>query len=642
MAVQRIFNIEAVQSWIKRYVDTLVYGKYNQTINNVATNRPIFFAKMRRNSTAIFNIRVSGPTMNGTICMAVSVGEINDLSRASMSILSTSIPVFFNSSSIYLATQIDGVASDFIFAGFSAAATGLFTISIQAVSSERRGVAGVVHSPPMINIPHIAFPVSDGYLAGYPVIKPIRELDAFRRWNANFQYEAEDPVFFAGSAFFANPVAVPNIGESPVTHPGKWIQLARPEGGEFDLTEGARTPQLFYNPGLIISNTTALRLRKAWQDQGMEYPSQNSRVYHFDGDLFDQNQQNPLTVIPFDTEFYWNDAAASAFPYNLVLGNDVSFNQPDPGRITPHFISENSIPEPPITPDPAIPRKPFKEMPESFYGTFIVPITMAVRDGNNCLAFWFKLAEIKGLRIFEITLAAGEKFIFVIGAEEPFWNDNTGVPAPDNFPYNSNVLLPGTVLFNNRKEFTNMVCLQSYDGHGTMVPVNIPNAAMPQPNRWNHIAFNLDVNSITVFLNGNRQTFPRMSSGLDGDAGIVINPDFSAIVLDEMIMDWTAGMSFDRFLEVSMTRLPWAAHEWKDGWLTIYADDPNKINSNLALHLFPPGSVIPQASFSGVYLDEHLPWNRFHNFTEDQFILQGEIAPSGGNGETTRFWQRIS
>jgi hypothetical protein len=45
MAIQEIFNISAEQSWIRRYVDTLIYGKYGQTIANVATDRPIFLLK---------------------------------------------------------------------------------------------------------------------------------------------------------------------------------------------------------------------------------------------------------------------------------------------------------------------------------------------------------------------------------------------------------------------------------------------------------------------------------------------------------------------------------------------------------------------------------------------------------------------
>jgi hypothetical protein len=448
MATQKVFNIEAVQSWIRRYVDTLVYGKYSQSINNVSTARPIFFAKMKRNSTAIFNLKVEGPTMGGTICMAVSVGDTNDLGRSAISILSTSIPAFFNSSIIYLAAHVDGLVSEYIFVGFSVAANGLFDVSMQAVSSERRGVIGAAYSVSMASVPNVSFPVSNGYLAGYPVIKPLTKLNAFHRWSTIYQYQAEDPTFFNGSAYFANPVSVPNAGESPATHPGKWIQLARPDSGEIDLTEGARTPQLFYRPRLIISNTTALKLRQAHQDQGMRYPSLMSKVYHFDGDLLDQDQLNPLAITAKNPEFPFNNISLSEFPWNDVDASEFPFNPVDDSGIYPHFISEDSAPEPPITSEPAIPKKPFKEIAECYYGNFSIDLTLPDNAGENVIDFWFKTGEGRGFNLLRVVLPTGEVFSMVMGYEEPFWNDNSGVEPPDNFPFNTNVLLPGTTVYN--------------------------------------------------------------------------------------------------------------------------------------------------------------------------------------------------
>jgi hypothetical protein len=57
--------------------------------------------------------------------------------------------------------------------------------------------------------------------------------------------------------------------------------------------------------------------------------------------------------------------------------------------------------------------------------------------------------------------------------------------------------------------------------------------------------------------------------------------------------------------------------------------------------LFPVGSIITQTTIENVYDQNQTPWKRFHNFTEDQFVLQGEVTPIGGNGEKTRFWQRV-
>jgi hypothetical protein len=643
MTTQKVFNIEAVQSWIRRYVDTLVYGKYNKSINNAATDRPVFFAKMKKNSTAIFNLKVDGPAMGGAICMAVSVGETNDLQRSTVSILSASIPAFFSNSIVYLATHVDAVISDYIFVGFSVAATGLFDIGMQAVSSERRGVVGAAYSVPLNSIPYVTFPVSDGYLAGYPVIKPIRSLDAFHRWNAGYQYQAEDPAFFGGSAYFANPAAVPNAGESPASHPGKWIQLARPDSGPVDLTEGAKTPQLFYRPGLIISNTTAAKLRQAHQDQGMQYPSLSSKVYHLDGDLLDQNRQNPLAIVPRSPEFDFNDTDGSEFPFNDVPESVFAWNMADlANNVIPHFISEDSGPEPPVSTDPAIPKKPFKETAEAYFGSYSVPVTMPDGSGQNTLDYWFKTAEGGGFNILSVKLPTGELFDLSLGYEEPFWNDNSGAGGPDNFPFNENVLMPGTVIYNERSVSAGLNAVQGFDGLAAVTPIAISDVDLPQPNRWNHIALEIGNDSIAVFLNGRQQTVARLSAGFGGNTEIDINPQRVPIVMDEILMDWTVSVSFARYSEVSISRLPWAYHEWKDGWLTVYADNPENFDSNLAMYLFPVGSAMTQTTTGGLYDDSQTPWARFHNFRQEQFVLQGEVAPEGGNGEKTRFWQRVS
>ena len=630
-------------SSLANYVDSLIYSNYGQTINNVDTNRPVFFAKVKKHTTTVFNLKVDGPTMGGTICMAVTVGDTNDLQHAAMSILSTSIPAFFNNSIVYLATHVDTLISDYIFIGFSVPATGLFTVGMQAVSSEPDGVVGVAYSVPMTTVPHVTFPVSDGYLAGYPVIKPIRSLNAFHKWSATYQYEAEDPTFFNGSAYFANPVAVPNVGESPASHPGKWIQLARPDAGPIDLTEGARTPQLFYQPGLIISNTTALKLRKAHQDQGMQYPSQASKVYHLDGDLLDQDQQNQLVIVPRSPEFDFNDVANSEFPFNDVSASVFAWNMSDlANNVIPHFISENSGPESPITTDPAIPKKPFKEVAEAYYGSYSVPLIMPDGNGDNVLDYWFKTVEGGGFNLFSIKLPTGELFDLTLGHEEPFWNDNSGVSGPDNFPFNENVTMPGTVVYNERSTSAGLNAVQGFGSSAVVTPITIPDTNLPQPNRWNHLALEIGTNSITIFLNGQQQTVARMSSGFGGNTEININPQQMPIAMDEIMMDWTASISFARYSEVSITRLPWAYHEWKDGWLTIYADNPDEFDSNLVMHFFPVGSVMTQTTTAGIYDESQTPWKKFHNFRQEQFALQGEVTPTGGNGEKTRFWQRIS
>jgi hypothetical protein len=252
------------------------------------------------------------------------------------------------------------------------------------------------------------------------------------------------------------------------------------------------------------------------------------------------------------------------------------------------------------------------------------------------------LAETGRTDLLRIKLPTGELFDMNLGAEEPFWNDNTGISSPDNFPFNENVILPGTVVYNERYIHTGLVAQQEYNGIGVIIDFNYQDQNLPQPNMWNHLSVRLGLDQIEIYLNGQAKTFNRLSSGFGGDTKIIINPQMEPIMMDELMFDWTTSISFGRYDEVSQTRLPWAYHEWKDGWLTLYADDPDKFDSNIALFLFPVGSVIPQATINGSYDASQTPWERFHNFKQDQFDLQGEIAPSDGNGEKTRFWQRVS
>jgi hypothetical protein len=60
--------------------------------------------------------------------------------------------------------------------------------------------------------------------------------EAYRKWDATWQYEAYDPSFYNGTPYYANPLAVPEIGQSPLSHPQKWIN-PQTEQGELDLSQ---------------------------------------------------------------------------------------------------------------------------------------------------------------------------------------------------------------------------------------------------------------------------------------------------------------------------------------------------------------------------------------------------------------------
>ena len=120
----------------------------------------------------------------------------------------------------------------------------------------------------------------------------------------------------------------------------------------------------------------------------------------------------------------------------------------------------------------------------------------------------------------------------VLGYEEPFWNDNSGLSGPDNFPFNENVLLPGTVAYNERSISAGLSSVQSLDGNVSVNPVTISDDNLPQPNRWNHACLGIGNTGISLFLNGRQKTISRISSGFGGNMEININPQQVPIVMD--------------------------------------------------------------------------------------------------------------
>jgi hypothetical protein len=64
----------------------------------------------------------------------------------------------------------------------------------------------------------------------------VSKQEAYRKWNNTYQYAAYDPTFYNGIIYYANPLAVPAIGESPITHTQKWINPLT-EQGQLDLSQ---------------------------------------------------------------------------------------------------------------------------------------------------------------------------------------------------------------------------------------------------------------------------------------------------------------------------------------------------------------------------------------------------------------------
>lgn len=537
---QTVFNTAAAESFIKRYTNTVVYGKTGVILESTSENS-LMFCKLPINSSHIALIELSNTSDEriGSIVVALTISTSYENSSISVVGVSSSLL----DAAIVLAPNFEDLQDlKHLTMGLNLAQTGEVKFTYQIISSNRAVVTSIEIPKEFIDN-YKNFPVKEGYILSRPLFKEADTLNAFRKWSSTYQYAGNDPVFFGAHLYYANPNNVPAKGEDPVRNPSKWIELATAEIPDTDISKGAKTPQLFNDSSLVITNDTAAGLRKARRDVGFQYPSVNSKVYHFDGDLLDQFQENSLE----------------------------SLIESDPSGVAPQFVSKGMVGLP-ISSDPAIGFKPLKEVPAFYYGAFSLKKTLNFSSSNNLVAYHFKYADIDSMtnkELVRITFTTGEVFRLVFNYSEIdyFYDEEISYWRLDDTP-----------VYAEKKFLSSMVVIVNDGTETTFTPVF---EGYPLINdSWAHICFKITDSTITLFFRGQQVDIQRKTSEL-GDVEFLINSDKGAVAIDELIWDTTASLPYSRYIELTSESLPWAEHEKNDNWLIIHAKDPTKVDTNL-------------------------------------------------------------
>ena len=291
---ESVFNVAAAKSYIKRFTNTVVFGKSGVTIESTAA-KSVFFCKVPLRSSHIILIEIldSENVKVGALSFALTAGKTT-YTDSSITVLGASSSEMISQTKILVSVNFED-AEDLthVLVGLKLNTYGNLKFTYQVISSNRAIVTPVALSKEVL-VNYKLYDVSKGYLLDRALFEETDTLNAFRKWSNTYQYSANDPVFFGSHLYYANPNSLPSAGEDPAHYPSKWIELATAEIPDTDISKGAKTPQLFYDKSLVITNDTAAGLRKVRRDVGFQYPSSNSKVYHFDNDLLDQLQENSI------------------------------------------------------------------------------------------------------------------------------------------------------------------------------------------------------------------------------------------------------------------------------------------------------------------------------------------------------------
>lgn len=542
---ESVFNVEAAKSYIKRFTNTVVFGKSEVTVESTAA-KSVFFCKVPLSSSHIILVEIADNknAKVGSLSFALTTGK-TAYTDSSITVLGASSSEMISQTKILVSVNFEDVEDlTHVLVGLKLNTYGNLKFTYQVISSNRAIVTPVAFSREVL-VNYKLYDVSKGYLLDRALFEETDTLNAFRKWSSTYQYSANDPVFYGSRLYYANPNSLPSAGEDPVHYPSKWVELATAEIPDTDISKGAKTPQLFYDKSLVISNDTAAGLRKARRDVGFQYPSSNSKVYHFDNDLFDQLQENSIqSCIEVDQA----------------------------PEIEPFFVSKGMVGVG-ISSDPAISFKPLKEVPAFYYGNFGLRKSLTLATGNNLFAFHFKysnVAQLTNEHILVLSFPTGEKLHLVANYSEIDYNVDPTMTYWDT---------ESTPVYSEGQTLTTALAVLSYYG----AQINKTEVFRGYPlveDSWAHLCVKVNFDSITLFFRGQQVTVPRQTDGF-GSIEYSINRSHHAFSIDELIWDTTAALPFSRYNELSTESLPWAEHEKNDNWFVLHAQDTDKVDTNL-------------------------------------------------------------
>ena len=362
------------------------------------------------------------------------------------------------------------------------------------------------------------------------------------------------------------------------------------EGQWYDIgianESGFMTRQLYSPDKLIITNQDAEEARRAGCDIGVDMPSLNSKVYHFDTDVFDQNGNDDLIIV-----------SLSGHSFELVDANknsgDIDFS-------------------------PAIPPiVPYSPISKSLYGQYSLEVYMTVTNAFT-VDFWMQYVYFATQELFDLEIDGEHIIIRMINAEPnfyeidicPMFNEMVAPRMMVLVGPDEEYIMSGIYYIQNDiggfdryipedvNEFTNLVLQEKLyerscsmysatEGaidliHRTDIDDVIPLSSLGidfTRNTWLHMAVIGSVGSIKVLINDIE--IPFASLWTSHQVQVTFNKNKNSFMLDELLIDSTTAETNASFFRNTELRAPFGSISEDDDWFILNAKDVNKVKTNI-------------------------------------------------------------
>ena len=302
-------------------------------------------------------------------------------------------------------------------------------------------------------------------------------------------------------------------------------------------TSGIKTPTVYADNHLIITNKAMAERRKSGSDIGLVLPA-GAKVYHYDTDVYDQSGTDTLPVTH-------TPAAEKVAPVLRGFG-DAAAESSAVQDFTPAILA----------------CAPYSTVAKMLYGNFALEKSLGVTN-TFTVDFWLKYFWNESQEIFR--LGTNNEYVSVkLTNREPYYNE----VAAGDVPYNEATAAAQEVVYNEIADAKKQIIYKSAAGEARK-DLSFYGVEFLE-GEWTHVGIIAQGNTVSVLFDKTKIAFTK-NAAFASDVILSCNKTQGLFCVEMMIAKDTA-ISEAQFLQNTDERIPWGSLDYTKKWFVIDAD----------------------------------------------------------------------
>ena len=304
-------------------------------------------------------------------------------------------------------------------------------------------------------------------------------------------------------------------------------------------TSGVKTPTVYSDKTLVITNKDMAARRKSGSDIGLALPD-GAKVYHYDTDFYDQTGVDTLPVL-------YTPGEGKIAP--VLKGMEDSASQSSAVQdFTPAVLA----------------CAPYSTIAKMLYGNYALKKSLGITN-TFTVDFWLKYYWNESQELFRLGTPS-EYVSVLLTNREPYYNE----PLAGEPQYNEAVVQAQEVVYNEIENAKKQIVYCSAAGE-TRYELADYGIELVEGN-WFHIGIIATDNILSVLFDTKKIAFTK-NAAFASDVVLSCNKTQGLFCVDELMITPNTAIEEAQFIGNTAARIPWGALDYTKNWFVLDATE---------------------------------------------------------------------